>query len=102
MATMTFKEVKELYKGEYVDVEVWQPTYGCGGYYPLSFHTDNCEGVEYIDDNELIGLWQLMDEYDYNHSICANCCVSADFDEWYGDKDAKVLCVMTLDRQPQQ
>ena len=46
------------------------------------------------DDDMEVGLYELMDEEEYNNTIMANCDIYADFEDWYGDKDAKVLCVM--------
>ena len=95
---MTMKEIKEMYKEDgYCDIEVYAPN-SYGTHYPNHFHTDNCEATDDYDDSTLIGLWGLMDEDDYNNTICANGCVSADFTEWYGDKDAKVLVCMLANR----
>jgi hypothetical protein len=38
-----------------------------------------------------------MSEEEYDHSILANTSDKADFIDWYGDKDAKVLCIMLAD-----
>lgn len=93
----TVKDVKELYKGEYAEIEVYKPV-GVGEHYPDHFHTDNCKGIEEgFDDESEVGLYELMDEDDYNDSILANSCMKADFGEWYGSKDAKVLCMMLAD-----
>lgn len=90
---MTIKEVKEIYKGQYENIEVYRPN-GIGNHYPNHFHTDNCKFTEeYTDDSE-VGLYELMDEEDYEHSINANSCVTTDFMEWYDNKKAKVLCIM--------
>ena len=86
---MTVAEVKELYKGEYVDLEVYN-----------HFHGDNCvelsncspEG-DYTEDME-VGLYELMDQSEYNNTLMANCDIYADFDDWYGNKNAKILCIM--------
>lgn len=93
---MTIKEVKEMYDKQYKDVEVYEPN-SSGKYYPNHFHTDNCKCVdEYTDESE-VGLYELMDEEDYNNSIMANSSEYADFEEWYDNKDAKVLCIMLAD-----
>lgn len=96
---MTVAEVKELYKGEYVDLEVYKPlSKGC--YYPNHFHGDNCVGLgdgspegDYTEDME-VGLYELMDQDEYNNTLMANCDIYADFDDWYDNKNAKVLCIM--------
>lgn len=96
---MTVAEVKELYKGEYVDLEVYKPL-SRGYYYPNCFHGDNCVSLgddsphgNYTEDMEA-GLYELMDQEDYNNTLMANCDLYADFKDWYGDKNAKVLCIM--------
>lgn len=96
---MTIKDVKKEYKGEYVELEVYEAVSG-GKYYPSSFHTDNCRSLgedsphgNYDDDME-VGLYELMNEEEYNNTIMTNCDIYADFEDWYGDKDAKVLCIM--------
>lgn len=99
MMTMTIKEVKEMYKGQYDDFEVYKAN-SVGEHYPTHFHTDNCRFVDedpevYTDESE-VGLWDLMDEVDYNNSIMANTSDYANFDMWYNKKDAKVLCVMLV------
>lgn len=90
---MTIKEVKEMYKSKYDDIEVYKPK-STGRYYPNHFHTDNCKFTEEHTDKLEVGLYELMDEEDYEDSIMANTCVYADFSEWYGNKNAKVLCIM--------
>lgn len=90
---MTIKEVKEMYKGQYYEIEVYEPN-SRGNHYPNHFHTDNCKFTEEFTDESEVGLYELMDEEDYNHSIMANTSDYADFEEWYGNKEAKVLCIM--------
>lgn len=41
---MTIAEVKELYKGKYAEIDVYEPI-SRGEYYPKQFHTDNCYGL---------------------------------------------------------
>lgn len=41
-----------------------------------------------------VGLYELMNEEEYNNTLMANGDIYADFEDWYGDKDAKVLCIM--------
>lgn len=87
---MTIKEIMDRNLNKYVDVEVWLTDPGAWN----RFHTDvisTCEN--WHDDTEVVD-WELMDEEDYAHSIMANSCIEADFAEWYGDKDAKVLVIL--------
>lgn len=92
---MTIKEIKEMFNGDYVEVEVYKPlNTDTGRYYPKNFHTDNCVGMEdYTEDME-VGLHELMDEEDYNQSLLAGYDITADFEDWYGDRNAKILCIM--------
>lgn len=96
---MTIKEVIEENKGKYTELEVYKARSN-GKYYPNSFHTDNCELLgdtspygNFSEDME-VGLYELMNEEEYNNTIMTNCDIYADFEDWYGDKDAKVLCIM--------
>lgn len=87
---LTLAEVKNL--TEYTDIEL----YTAKDRDHRNFHSDYIKSYEGEEKDELLIVdYQLMDEDDYNHSVVANTCVSADFTEWYGDKDAKVLvCIV--------
>lgn len=66
-----------------------------------SIHTDNimsldkelnfkelyCSGIEELD-------YEVMDEDNYNNTVLANACDSADFEKLYGNENAKVLVVV--------
>ena len=39
----------------------------------------------------------IMDEDEYNSTVLANSCTSADFAEWYGDANAKVCVIILYD-----
>lgn len=94
---MTIKEVREMYANDnYVDEEIYiskEPKR-----YIRGFHGDFIESAEMnslnINDDTPVYMEQLMDEEDYNNSILANSSVSADFAEWYDDKDARILCIL--------
>ena len=90
---MTIGEVKELYNGDYNDIEVYEPL-SKGKHYPSEFHTDNCKCIESFSDNMEVGLYELMNQDDYNDTLMANCDIYADFDDLYGDKNAKIICIM--------
>lgn len=90
---MVIDEIKKMYKGKYGNIEVYKPN-NIGRYYPNHFHTDNCKFTEEYTDESEVGLYELMDEEDYNHSINANSCIVTDFGEWYGSKEIKILCIM--------
>lgn len=93
---MTIKEIKEMYKGQYDDVEVYEVSSpnSIGEHYPNRFHTDNCNFTEEFTDESEVGLYELMDEEQYNHSILANSELTVDFKDLYGNKEVKVLCIM--------
>lgn len=62
-------------------------------------HTDNVEyigdSVETLTDEQLENAWvELADEQYYNSTINANCGMTDDFAELYGDKEGKVLLVI--------
>lgn len=88
---MTIKELKA--QKNYDDVEVYYPL-GTGKYYPNHFHTDNCKPVDDYSELAQVGFYELMGEDEYNGSLLANSDISADFSDWYGSGDAKVLCIM--------
>jgi len=96
---MKIKTLKEMYKGQYADIEVYRAN-GTGEYYPCRFHTDNCNVVdeEEFNDNSQVGFYELMDEEMYRNTIYANNQLEFDFEEWFG-KNAQVLCIMLADIQ---
>lgn len=67
---MTVKEIKELdyIKGQYADIEVYR-NYNSDR---MGFHTDRIQSVESYSEDEEVIEFQLMDEEDYNSSVCAN------------------------------
>ena len=90
---MTIKDAKEMYKNEYADIEVYEPL-STGRFYPKSFHTDNCRSTDNYNEDTEVKLVELMDEDDYNDTLLANTDIHVDFEDLYGNKNAKVLCVM--------
>ena len=89
---MKIKELKELLKKqkkEYVDIEVYK-----FNSIKKSIHTDYINSVENYTDEYEIEDYELMNEYDYNHSILANACEEANFSEWYDDNNAIVLVII--------
>jgi hypothetical protein len=84
---MTVKETIEMFKCEFVDVEVYKDKFQ----HNAGFHTDRITSVENYSENSEVIEYELMDEADYQNSILANCSESADFAEWYDDANAKVL-----------
>lgn len=90
---MTIKELKEIFKNRYVDMEVYEAN-SKGKYYPRTFHTDNCRWIDDYTEESEVGLYELMDEEDYNNSLLANSSFSFSFEDYYGNKDVKILCIM--------
>ena len=41
-----------------------------------------------------VSFYQFFNEDDYNNEILANCDITVDFNDCYGNKNAKVLCIM--------
>lgn len=59
-----------------------------------NIHTDNIKSV-CGTHNELEVLdYALIDEEEYDKTVLANACESADFEDWYDDKNAKVLVII--------
>lgn len=62
-----------------------------------TFHGDAIKSVDLQLDNlpdEVECDFSEMDEEEYNSTIMGNSCEDADFEDWYGDKDAKVLVIV--------
>lgn len=51
------------------------------------------DACEVNDDMEAVS-YQLADEDTYNKTVLANSEIAADFEDWYGDDTAKVLCIL--------
>lgn len=97
---MTIKDVLlKFMHGEYADVEVYRPR-NTGDFYPDCFHTDNCDVLSAdapagnFTENMEVGFYGLLSEREYNATLLVNSETIADFEDWYGDKNAKVLCIM--------
>lgn len=91
---MTVGEVKNMFKDQYADVEYYRNAFGCT--HQIDFNLEHCTGVdanEINDDMEAI-TYQLADEGTYNKTVLANSEIAADFDDWYGSEDAKVLYIL--------
>lgn len=91
---MTVSEIIEKENGNYAEVEVWQYTDKSH-----RLHSDfirNIDGQYAIDCYEFCEAhdYRIMDEEEYNATVLANTSEYADFDSWYGNKDAKVLVIM--------
>lgn len=90
---MKINELKELLKEqgkEYYDIEIYK--YAFNNH--KSIHTDYITSIENYDDNTEIEDYQLMNEEEYSNTILANSCKKADFEEWYGKKNAIVLIII--------
>lgn len=86
----TIKEVIEERGNEVADIEIYKFTG-----YRHDIHNDFIKSVDVSHNSETeIYDYEIMDEEDYERTICANSDVFADFEEWYGDKNAKVLVIM--------
>lgn len=59
-------------------------------------HTDTIKSADLAFNqlhDEIDCAYYVMDEEQYNNTICANC-EQADFDEYFDDKNAKVLVIL--------
>lgn len=86
---MTLKKVINSVTGKYEEIEVFK-NFNSNS---IGFHTDRIEFVDEWDGTEEVLEFELMDEETYANSINANSCVDTDFEEWFGNKTAKILCV---------
>lgn len=87
---MTLGEIKEMYAGEYVELEIFK---FIGRRHDI--HSDFIDSVdEEIPDDTDVEAYKLMDEEAYGYGVLANTCFFADFEDWYGDKNAKVLVIV--------
>lgn len=88
---MNFNEVKEKFEGQYKEIEAYK-------YSGLnhSINTDTVDGIDLLDVDgcEKVLDYYLMNEDDYNNTLLANSCITADFADWYGDNNAKILVVV--------
>lgn len=85
---MTIKEIMDNYDGEFNAVEVFESKNN-----RKSFHTDQIQALDdsmYSLSDEVLD-YELMDEEDYNNTVCANSSVS--FSDVYEDND-KVLVIL--------
>lgn len=91
---MTVGEVKNMFKNQYADVEYYRNTFNWT--HQIDFNLEHCTGVdacEVNDDMEAVS-YQLADEDTYNKTVLVNSEITADFEDWYENKDAKVLCIL--------
>ena len=60
-------------------------------------HTDSIQSLD-VDPRsinpDLIQDYDYVSEEEYNRTVLANSCTPADYYEWYGKKDAKVLIIV--------
>lgn len=94
MITYNRDYLKEL-ASNCADVEIYVSTGKIG-----TFHGDFIKftdlDIDNLPEKEIECIFQEMDEDDYNHSILANSCISADFEDWYDNKEAKVLVIVLV------
>lgn len=91
---MTIKEVKEYHEGQYVECEIYRFTDFTHRVHSDFIYTpDDVEDDQY-NENEEVVYEELMDEEEYGRTVIANGDVTADFDDWFGDKNAQILVIM--------
>jgi hypothetical protein len=94
MLSYTKEEVKKM-AAQAAEVEIYR--FNQADRYIRGIHTDNTACVDMSVGNlpdEFTGRVELMDEEEYGNTILANSSMDADFEDWYGSKDAKVLVVV--------
>lgn len=94
MLTQTRQEIEQM-AAQAAEVEIYRFTQQ--DRYIRGIHTDNTASMDMkVGDlpDEFKGDVQLMDEEEYDSTILANSSMSADFEDWYGNKNAKVLVVV--------
>jgi len=94
MLTQTRQEVQELAK-QATEVQIFRFTEL--DKFVHGIHTDNTACMDMkVDDlpERFTGDVQLMCEQEYDDTLLGNSSMCADFEDWYGDKDAKVLVVV--------
>lgn len=97
---MTIKEVKELYKGQYVDCEIYRfRDFTHRVHSDFIYTPDDVEDDQY-NENEEVVYEELMDEEEYGRTVIANCDVTADFGDWFGDKNAQILVIILSENPP--
>lgn len=89
-------KVRELLKKDEVKNTVDWDVYR----YSDSSHRLHSDYIESVDlaysevKNMEVDEWYVMDEEEYSRTILANTSEYADFEQWYDDKDARVLIIM--------
>ena len=91
---MTINEVKEMYKGQFYDVEVYADKFK----HMAGFHTDR---IVLAEDSGLITYdevleYSLMNKEEYSNTILANCGTTW---EDYGFDDADKILVIKVKRE---
>lgn len=86
---MTVKELKEQYKGKCAGTELYRYRDGIH-----EIHADSIFAVNDDCDDQEVCDFKLMGESEYNKTIYAHSTYTADFDDYFGDKNAKVLIIV--------
>ena len=92
---MTINNVLKMYDGEFDDFEVYEYT----DYRNNHIHTDTIRAIDVESNPSLMDREykdmdiELMDEEDYNYSVAAGTGMKANFTEWFGNPNAKILVI---------
>ena len=95
----TVEDVLKLFSNEKIDdIEYYR---NVNDKFFKWFHGDFMESVdeEDVKPNDLVYTWGIMEEEEYEHSILANSGIYADFEDWYGNANAKVLIIVLSHNQ---
>lgn len=94
MKTTKKQLISEYQDGNYAAVEIYRSTDKRN-----ELHSDymkhECETLDELpDDYDIACEVYELDQDEYNNTILANACQTADFKAWYGDPDAIVLVIL--------
>jgi len=86
---MTIKELKDSLNGQYADCEVYKFRDN-----EHQMHADYIIAVNDVDESWEVCEYKLMGNQEYNKTIYACSSYTADFEDYFGSKDAKVLIIV--------
>ncbi len=86
---MTIKSLKEKYKGQVAASEIYRFRDDLHEIY-----ADNITALNDVDENEEVCQYKVMNEAEYNKSVYAHSVYTANFEDYYDSKDAKVLIIV--------
>ena len=86
---MTVKELKETLSGQYADCEIYKFRDN-----EHVIHADYLIAVNDADENTAVCDYKLMTESEYNKTVYACSSYTANFEEYFDNKNALVLIIV--------